>query len=408
MNELILIRYGDLVLKGRNQKYFIKLVNDLIKEKLSGLAVGFDFRHDRAYVILDGVSHLEVISRLQYVTGLYSYSLVSKCDLDYEIIATTAIDMINEKIGDRETSFKVETKRADKTITETSMEISKLVSRKVLFRMPNLKVDVHNPDTILHIEARNDGAYLFLDQVMGTGGFPVPVGGKALVLLSGGIDSPVAAYLAMKKGIEVECVHFESTPLTSIESVQKVIDIARILARYLPGNRIRLHLVPFTNIHERLLTEVPEAYLITLMRRMMVRIANGILKETEALAIITGDSIGQVASQTLESLRAIQNVTDQVIIRPLASYDKVDIMALAKKLGTIEISNRPFSDCCAVYVPKSPVIRPEISRAEKYEEKLEYMPMVKQAIADRKTITIAADDALDIRSLGLTVAEAFK
>lgn len=408
MNELILVRYGDLVLKGRNQKYFTQLINKLIKEKLSDLPVEYDFRHDRCYVILNNVSHLEVIDKLQYVTGLYSYSLVSKCEIDYDEIAGVAVMMISEATDNKPTTFKVETKRADKSIALTSLEISKLVSGKILAQMDNLKVDVHDPELTLDIEVRTDGAYIFLDQIMGTGGFPVSIGGKVIVLLSGGIDSPVAAYLAMKKGLAIECVHFESTPMTAIESVQKVIDLTEVLAKYAPYSKIRLHLVPFFNLHEKIISDIPEPYLITIMRRMMLRIASKIKIKSKALAIVTGDSIGQVASQTLESMAAIQQVTDSLIIRPLASYDKLDIMALARKIKTLDISNRPFSDCCSVYVPKNPAIRPETFFAEKYEFKIPYEQMIEDIVNNTKTLEIDAKVHFDIQAKGLTVLEALK
>ncbi len=408
MNELILVRYGDLVLKGKNKKYFTQLINKLIKEKLSGLPVEYDFRHDRCYVILNDASHQEVIEKLQYVTGLYSYSLVSKCEIDYDEISRIAVLMIREATNNKLTTFKVETKRADKSIELTSMEISKLVSKKILVQMENLKVDVHNPELTLDVEVRTDGAYIYLNQIMGTGGFPVSIGGKVIVLLSGGIDSPVAAFLAMKKGLQIECVHFESTPMTSIESVQKVIDLTEVLARYAPSNKIKLHLVPFFQLHEAIIQHIPESYLITIMRRMMLRIASEIKTKAKALAIVTGDSIGQVASQTLESMATIQQVTDDLIIRPLASYDKLEIMTLARKIKTLDISNRPFSDCCSVYVPKSPSIRPEVFFAEKYEFKFAFKNLIEEIVSQTKTLEIDAFVHRDLQSLGLTVAEALK
>ncbi|HRX91785.1 MAG TPA: tRNA uracil 4-sulfurtransferase ThiI, partial [Candidatus Izemoplasmatales bacterium] len=324
MKDLLMIRYGDLILKGRNRNSFMDAVNRLIKEKLAGLSVGLEFCHDRAYVHLNDAPLDIVIRQLGYVTGLYSYSLMSKCQVDFDEIAALAIELLTEDTKGQEITFKVETKRVDKTYPMQSPDISKVLSGMILSEMSNLIVDVHNPKLTLTIEIRKEGAYLFTDQIKGLGGFPIPIAGKAVVLLSGGIDSPVASFLAMKKGFQVELVHFESTPMTSIESAQKVIDLAEILSRYAPHDEIRLNFVPFTAIHEKIIASVPESYIITIMRRMMVRIASGIKEKTGSLAIITGDSIGQVASQTPESLATIQEAIDDLVIRPLSTYDKME------------------------------------------------------------------------------------
>ena len=400
-----MIRYGDLILKGRNRNSFMDAVNRLIKEKLAGLSVGLEFCHDRAYVHLNDAPLDIVIRQLGYVTGLYSYSLMSKCQVDFDEIAALAIELLTEDTKGQEITFKVETKRVDKTYPMQSPDISKVLSGMILSEMSNLIVDVHNPKLTLTIEIRKEGAYLFTDQIKGLGGFPIPIAGKAVVLLSGGIDSPVASFLAMKKGFQVELVHFESTPMTSIESAQKVIDLAEILSRYAPHDEIRLNFVPFTAIHEKIIASVPESYIITIMRRMMVRIASGIKEKTGSLAIITGDSIGQVASQTPESLATIQEAIDDLVIRPLSTYDKMEIMEIARKIGTLEISNRPFSDCCTVYIPKSPVIRPSVAAAVKYEESFDYRPMIEEAVNKTKTVTIIADKHLDIQSKGLSIKD---
>ncbi len=405
MKDLLMIRYGDLILKGRNRNSFMDAVNRLIKEKLAGLSVGLEFCHDRAYVHLNDAPLDIVIRQLGYVTGLYSYSLMSKCQVDFDEIAALAIELLTEDTKGQEITFKVETKRVDKTYPMQSPDISKVLSGMILSEMSNLIVDVHNPKLTLTIEIRKEGAYLFTDQIKGLGGFPIPIAGKAVVLLSGGIDSPVASFLAMKKGFQVELVHFESTPMTSIESAQKVIDLAEILSRYAPHDEIRLNFVPFTAIHEKIIASVPESYIITIMRRMMVRIASGIKEKTGSLAIITGDSIGQVASQTPESLATIQEAIDDLVIRPLSTYDKMEIMEIARKIGTLEISNRPFSDCCTVYIPKSPVIRPSVAAAVKYEESFDYRPMIEEAVNKTKTVTIIADKHLDIQSKGLSIKD---
>ncbi|MDD5293734.1 MAG: tRNA 4-thiouridine(8) synthase ThiI [Candidatus Izemoplasmatales bacterium] len=408
MNELILVRYGDIVLKGKNQKYFVKTANDRIQEVFSSLPVTFDFRHDRLYLILNGVVYHEAIMRLVTIPGLHSFSLVSKCAVDYSEAADLAVAMIENKITSEPITFKVETKRADKTIQETSTQISQLLAKSILKRLKQLKVDVHHPQLTLNVEMRKDGCYMYLDQIKGMGGFPVPMGGRAIALLSGGIDSPVAAYIAIKKGIEVECVHFESTPMTPLESVQKTLDLCAVLARYLPHDQIRLHLVPFQALHERLIRDVPESYLITIMRRMMLRIASIIQEEASAKAIITGDSIGQVASQTLESLETIQDATDRLLIRPLAGMDKSEIIKIADHIDTLEISNRAFSDCCSIYVPKNPAIRPQIAIAKKYESQIDFAPLVEECAKARRILTIHAGEKFELNLMGLSVQEALK
>ena len=235
------------------------------------------------------------------------------------------------------------------------------------------------------------------------GGFPVGVAGKGLLMLSGGIDSPVAGYLAMKQGVEIECVHFESTPLTSIESAQKVVDLVKKMAKYAPKNRIKIHFVPFKELHMALLENVPESYNITIMRRMMYRIATQLCYKNNALCIVNGESVGQVASQTLGSMQTINAVTNMPIIRPVATYDKQDIIKISRKIDTYEISIRPFEDCCTVYVPKSPAISPSIEKSELYEKNFDYETLVKEAVENVKSIYVYTDSDLDLSLLGLEV-----
>ncbi|OQX93302.1 MAG: tRNA 4-thiouridine(8) synthase ThiI [Tenericutes bacterium 4572_104] len=407
MYDYIMVRYGDLTLKGRNQKKFRETLNKQLKRKCSYLNVKFEFQHDMIYIKLNDVDADEVISILDTVSGLSSYSKVVKTFYDLKTIASLSANLITEVSKGKKVTFKVETKRADKRVSLTSLEITKEVSGMILSNLNNLIVDVHNPELTLFIEVRHDATYLYVNRIPGMGGFPVSIAGKGLVLLSGGIDSPVSAYLAMKKGLEVDCIHFESTPLTSVESAQKVIDITEKLSKYAPDLKINLHMIPFKDIHEQIIINTPEPYVITIMRRMMYRIASMVAKINDCKVLISGDSIGQVASQTIESMVTIQNVTDTLIIRPLAAFDKSEIIKIAKKIDTFTISNRPFSDCCTVYVPKNPVIRPDIEKAEKYEKIYDYKPLIDKVINEVITIQIDARKHLDIQSKGLTVKEAF-
>lgn len=407
MFDGVLVRYGDLTLKGKNQRYFVKAVNALLLEKLAGLGVTFDFHHDRSYLYFDPANYETVRKHLKYVTGVFSFSPIKKTSKDFVEIAEAAIPLIHEVTKQLPTTFKVETKRADKNVPMTSLEISKKVSGMILKSCPYLKVDVNDPQLTFNLEVRLEAAYMYVSQERGIGGYPLPMGGKGLLLLSGGIDSPVAGYLTMKKGVQIECVHYESTPLTPLESAQKVIDLAKVLARYSLHNQIKVHFVPFRDIHEQILLNVPESYNITVMRRMMVRIASILRERREATIIVTGDSIGQVASQTLESIQTIQNAISDVIVRPLATYDKVDIIKIATEIETLDISIRPFSDCCTVYVPKNPSIRPRVDYAEKFENSFAFEDMVKSAADCTKTLTIHMNDDLDITHMGFTMEDVF-
>ena len=235
------------------------------------------------------------------------------------------------------------------------------------------------------------------------GGFPVGVAGKGLLMLSGGIDSPVAGYLAMKQGVEIECVHFESTPLTSIESAQKVVDLVKKMAKYAPKNRIKIHFVPFKELHMALLDNVPESYNITIMRRMMYRITSKLCEKFGALCIVNGESVGQVASQTLGSMNTINSVTCTPIIRPVVTYDKNQIIKIARMIDTYDISIKPFEDCCTVYVPKSPATAPTIEKSVLFEKSFDYETLVNEAVENVKTISIDVDSDLDLSFLGLEV-----
>jgi thiamine biosynthesis protein ThiI len=400
----ILVRFGDLTLKGRNRKMFVSRVVNLVKEKLDGLKTTLEITHDRIYVAINGEDTNEIIKRLSYVSGISSYSLVVRVNTtsDMKEIKEAAVNLINEQIkGD--VKFKVESKRSDKTFPLTSLEISKEISSYVLKQCQNLHVDVHNPEETLYIELRNKDTYLYLKDIKGMGGFPVGVAGKGLLMLSGGIDSPVAGYLAMKQGVEIECVHFESTPLTSIESAQKVIDLVKKMAKYAPKNRIKVHFVPFKELHMALLDNVPESYNITIMRRMMYRITSKLCDKFNALCIVNGESVGQVASQTLGSMYTINSVTNVPVIRPVVTYDKNEIIKISRMIDTYDISIKPFEDCCTVYVPKSPATAPTIEKSVLFEKSFDYESLVDLAVENVKTVTIDVNSDLDLSFLGLEV-----
>jgi thiamine biosynthesis protein ThiI len=402
----ILVRFGDLTLKGKNQKQFLNKEISLIRRKLAGLDVDIIVAHERVYINLKNEDYKKVIEHLDLVSGLSSYSLVVTASKELDDIKEKALALVKDEIKPN-TKFKVLTRRADKKYPLDSMSVTKQVSGYVLANcgIENLKVDVHNPDNTLHVEIREEGVFLFLSDIRAMGGFPVGIAGKGLTMLSGGLDSPVAAYMAMKQGIEVECLHFESTPLTSIESSQKVVDLCKILAKYTPNNKINLIMVPFKELHMALLDNVDDSYKITVMRRMMFRIADGLARKRKALCIVTGESVGQVASQTLQSMNTINSVTNLPIIRPLVTTDKVDIVRTSYKIGTYETSIRPFEDCCTVYLPVNPATSPKIGKAEYYESKFDWQPMVDFCVNNVRILTITPESDYDLPSMGFEVRD---
>lgn len=400
----ILVRFGDLTLKGRNQKEFLNREYALVRHKLEGLNVNIINRHDRIYIDILDEDYQKIISCLDKVSGLSSYSLCLKCDSTLEVIKEASLNLVKEEVKTHKT-FKVETRRANKKFPLNSLEVSKEVSSYVLAGMKILDVDVRNPEVTLNIEIREDATYLYLNAIRGMGGFPVGVAGKGLLMLSGGLDSPVAGYLAQKQGIELECIHFESTPLTSIESSQKVVDLVKIMSAYSKNNKTALHMVPFKELHMAILDKIPDSYKITIMRRMMYRIATKLAQKRECLCILNGESVGQVASQTLQSMVTINSVTNFPIVRPLATYDKVDIVALARKIGTYELSIKPFEDCCTIYVPKNPATAPKLDKAIEFEKAFDFEAMVDWCVENTRTIYLTPDSTLDISMLGLEVRD---
>ncbi|WP_168169705.1 tRNA uracil 4-sulfurtransferase ThiI [Candidatus Izimaplasma bacterium ZiA1] len=405
MYERILVRYGDLTLKGKNKKVFIDRVNNLIQNKVNNEFVKYERNHDRLYILLNGQDHEDIIKSLDRVSGLSSYSLITKTEKDLDSIYKKAIEVVTEEVKDKTVTFKVESKRADKLFPFTSQEISKKVAREVLLNTDFLKVDVHNPELTLHVEVRQDAAFVYCKKIKGMGGFPVGVAGKGLLMLSGGIDSPVAGYLAMKQGIEIEGIHFESTPLTSIESAQKVIDLTEKLARYSPRGKIKLYMVPFMELHEALLNYIPESYNITIMRRMMYRISEKIAKQNDDIVLLNGESVGQVASQTLKSMSVINDVVNMPVIRPLSTYDKLDIIKLSKKIECYETSIKPFEDCCTVYVPKKPTTAPRLDKCIEFEKKFDFDKLVDETVERTRYVIVSDTEHKDITLEGLVVRE---
>ena len=372
----IMIRFGELSTKGKNKKDFIRTLADNIKNALKDWPeLSFETRYDHIYVGLNNLPYEPIIERLKDVSGIHALSLVYRASKDIEDIKNSALALMREEHGK---TFKVKVKRGDKTYPIISDEITRIVAGHVLRNTPELKVDVHNPEILLSIEVRQEAAYIFCKTFLGAGGYPLGVGGKTMHMLSGGIDSPVAAYLMMKRGVSIECIHFASPPYTQMGVIYKLEDLLHVLNRY--QTRIRLHIVPFTKIQEAIYDNAPESYCITLMRRMMFRLADGLAKRRKCPVISSGESIGQVASQTLQSMHVINAVTSTPVIRPLATTDKLEIIAISKKIGTYDISIRPYEDCCTIFTPKAPKTMPHQDEVEAFEKKFDYETLIKEAL----------------------------
>ena len=288
-------------------------------------------------------------------------------------------------------TFKIAVKRSYKKYPGTSMELASSIGGYVLKNMAGKVVDVHNPDVLINIEIRKDFAYIYFEDILGIGGYPVGVQGKGLLMLSGGIDSPVSGYLAIKRGIKMECVYFEAPPHTSLEARNKVLDLARILAKY-NDTYVRAHIINFTEIEEAIYKNIPNDYMITIMRRMMYRISAILANRNNCKVLVNGESIGQVASQTLNSMNCINEVIKIPVIRPVACFDKLEIIDLAKKIGTYDTSILPYEDCCTIFVPKHPVINPVLSKCYEYEELINYKDMIYRAIKNEDVVKVTVND----------------
>lgn len=375
MEKVILIKYGELTTKKGNRNFFVKTLTKNIENKLAGLDTIIEEDLSRMYIHYKIEDEQTIIDKIHKIFGIHAYHIAYVTNSDMESIKKGLIETV--KLENFKT-FKVEVKRSDKTFPKTSMELSPIFGGIVLKNKDNIKVDVNNPDTIIHVEIRKDYTFIYYNSYTGLGGYPSGIQGKGLLMLSGGIDSPVAGFLAMKRGIKIEAVYFEAIPHTSLEAREKVITLVNKLKVY--TNDIKLHIVPFTKVQEEIYKNVSPNYVITIMRRMMYRIMESLCKKNKAKVIVNGESIGQVASQTLNSMYVINNVTNIPVIRPVACLDKLEIIDIAKKIDTYETSILPYEDCCTVFVPKHPIINPTLEETLKEEEKFAYDELLKEAI----------------------------
>ena len=384
MNKLLLIKYGELSTKKDNINYFIRTLKENIEASIKGIDVELIYDKGRMFIKTNEDNFDEIIDKLKHIFGIHEIVIAYELpNNNIEELKSSLVEIIKDKEID---TFKVETKRSNKNYPLTSMEISRILGGVVLKNKENVKVDVHNPNTYINIEIRLNNAYIYFDRIKGIGGYPVGSLGKGLLMLSGGIDSPVAGYLALKRGGRIEGLYFESPPHTSEAAKNKVIKLAQELSKY--SGYVKLHVVNFTEIQENILKNCPHEYLITIMRRMMYRISERIAKNANAKVIVNGESIGQVASQTLTSMSVINETIKMPVIRPVACLDKIEIIDIAKKIGTYETSILPFEDCCTIFVPDHPVINPVAALAQEYESSFDYEELIRKCVKEHEIIKV--------------------
>ncbi len=385
MEKIIFLKYGELSTKKDNRNFFIKTLNDTIKKRLNNVEITYDF--GRMFIKPTDGNYELVIDELQHIFGIHEIVIAYKFnEKEINDINNNLLSLLQDK---KFNTFKVEVKRSDKKYPVNSMDLRKMFGSFILKNISNLKVDVNNPEIIINIEIREKEVLIYFDSIKGLGGYPVSSLGKGILMLSGGIDSPVAGFLAIKRGVKLEALYFESPPHTSEAALDKVKKLAQKLAIY--NNDIKLHIINFTEIQEAIYKNIPHEYLITIMRRMMYRISAIIASRVNAKVIVNGESIGQVASQTLTSMSAINEVIKMPVIRPVACFDKLEIIDIAKKIDTYDTSILPYEDCCTIFVPDHPIINPDKNKCEEYEKLINYEDMIYEAVKNHKVINITSE-----------------
>lgn len=379
----ILIRYGEISTKGKNRNQFINRLRQNIRYTFQDLEhVSVRSERDRMYVRSNSESEMDtLIERLPGVFGIQSFSPVAECETTIEDMKRLAVEIVKGIDYDGKT-FKVNVKRSYKQFEMETYELNREIATHVLSTLPGMVVQMKDPEIELRIEVREDKTNMMVEVIPGAAGLPVGSNGKALLLLSGGIDSPVAAYYMMKRGVRIEAIHFFSPPFTSDQSLGKVKELCEIISRF--GGNVRLHIIPFTEIQQTIQQAVPQNVTMTSTRRMMMKISDIVREEIEAKVLVTGENLGQVASQTLESLAAINDVTTTPILRPLITFDKLDIIEVAQRIGTFETSIRPFEDCCTVFTPANPKTKPNVEKMNYYEAFTDFDEMIERAVKNRE------------------------
>ena len=383
MKRVLLIKYGELSTKKGNLNFFIKTLYHNICHKLEKYPVKISRDRARTYIEFEEKDLEDIKGIIDHIFGIHSYHIANVVETKDEVIQEELLKMVSEE---KFSSFKIDVRRSDKSFPIHSQDYNRVLGGLLLKNIPNIHVDVHNPELLITVEVREENSYIYYHTYQGCGGYPVGTQPRGLLMLSGGIDSPVAGYLALKRGIVLEAVYFEAMPHTSIEARNKVIHLCEKLAAY--TDMIHLHVVNFTPIQESIYRNCREDYCITIMRRMMYRISERLAKKHKAYAIINGESVGQVASQTLTSMSVINQVTNMPVIRPVACLDKLEIIDIARKIDTFDISIIPFEDCCTVFVPKHPVINPSLDTCIEEESKFNYESMIEEAVKNKNTLKI--------------------
>ena len=405
MKTRILIRYGELSTKGRNKKMFTqKLASNIKKALVDYPQVKVIPDYDFMYLDLHEAPEEAVIEKVKPIFGIQSISPVYIIEKDMEVAKKVVLDLLSQENLEGKT-FKIMTKRSDHTFEMDTNQINLFLGDAVLEAFPEIKVQLKQPDITVRIDVRCEHLMVSLKTIQGAGGLPVGTSGRAMLMLSGGIDSPVAGYLAMKRGMEIQCVHFASPPYTSPQALEKTKLLAAKIARF--GGSIQFFTVPFSRIQEEIKKSVPEAYLMTIMRRFMLRITDELRKNAKALAIANGESVGQVASQTLDSMVAINDVTNTPIIRPVATMDKLDIIKVAEEIDTFELSIQPFEDCCTVFAPPSPKTKPKLEKARQYEARLDIEGLIKEAVEGTVIEEITANYTTPVETTSQEIDDLF-
>ena len=405
MKTRILIRYGELSTKGRNKKMFTqKLASNIKKALVDFPQVKVIPDYDFMYLDLHEAPEEAVIEKVKPIFGIQSISPVYIVEKDMEVAKKVVLDLLSQEDLEGKT-FKIMTRRSDHTFEMDTNQINLFLGDAVLEAFPEIKVQLKQPDITVRIDVRREHLMVSLKTIQGAGGLPVGTSGRVMLMLSGGIDSPVAGYLAMKRGMEIQCVHFASPPYTSPQALEKTKLLAAKIARF--GGSIQFLTVPFTRIQEEIKKNVPEAYLMTIMRRFMFRITDQLRENARALAIANGESVGQVASQTLDSMVAINDVTNTPIIRPVATMDKLDIIKVAEEIDTFELSIQPFEDCCTVFAPPSPKTKPKLEKARQYEARLDIEGLIKEAVEGTVIEEITANYTTPVETTSQEIDDLF-
>ncbi|MCP0887660.1 tRNA 4-thiouridine(8) synthase ThiI [Ligilactobacillus sp. WILCCON 0076] len=386
----IMVRYGELSTKGKNKRSFIDRLATNVRQSLHDFPELVTKAHrDRMHIQLNGEDSRKVMQRLGQVFGIQNFSPSIKVERDVKEVEKVAVEMLQEKFHAGVT-FKVNTRRSDHQFIYDTNELNDMIGGYILDNIPGIKVKMKNPDFILRVEVRLNGIFLSYETINGAGGLPVGTAGKGMLMLSGGIDSPVAGYLAMKRGVDIEMVHFFSPPYTSEQALNKAKELTAKLTPYVGS--IRFIEVPFTEIQETVKHDVPSGYLMTVQRRFMLRLTEALAQKRKGLAIFNGEALGQVASQTLESMAAINDVTTMPVIRPVVSMDKNEIIKIAQEIDTFDLSIMPFEDCCTIFAPPAPKTKPRIDRAREYEKRLDVNGLMQRSLDGVKITEIKIGD----------------